>query len=200
MCRWSRTARSRTSTVEPGARGDAGQRSDGGRAPAWRAGRRWCCAAPSARCAKARPCASRRPRPPAPAPRRRRPAAATTRQGSAAPCGSPASAIEATRSSPPWSCWPSSCWACSRYQRLKVDQFPNVDFPVVVVHDRLPRRLARDRRERSHQEDRGRRQHRSPASTRCTRAPTRARRSSSSSSTSTSTAARPPRTCARRWR
>ncbi len=46
------------------------------------------------------------------------------------------------------------------YQRLAVDQFPNIDFPTVVVADRLPRRLARDRRERGHQEGRGGGQHR----------------------------------------
>ena len=34
------------------------------------------------------------------------------------------------------------------YQRLSVDQFPNVDFPTVVIADRLPGRVARDRRER----------------------------------------------------
>jgi HAE1 family hydrophobic/amphiphilic exporter-1 len=41
------------------------------------------------------------------------------------------------------------------YQRLKVDQFPNIDCPVVVVIRGLPRRSARDRRSRGHQEDRG---------------------------------------------
>jgi HAE1 family hydrophobic/amphiphilic exporter-1 len=46
------------------------------------------------------------------------------------------------------------------YQRLKVDQFPNIDFPHRGGADGLPRRLARDRRGRGHQEGRGGGQHR----------------------------------------
>ena len=45
------------------------------------------------------------------------------------------------------------------YQRLSVDQFPNIDFPTVVVQLDYPRCLARDRRERGHQKSRGGRQH-----------------------------------------
>ena len=70
------------------------------------------------------------------------------------------------------------------YQRLKVDQFPNIDFPrswsqtdypgasPEIVESEVTKKI----------EEGG--QHRSPASTRSTRAPTKASRSSSSSSSS----------------
>ena len=66
--------------------------------------------------------------------------------------------------------------------------------------DGLPGRLAGDRRERGHEEGRGGGQHGRRHQLAVLALVRGQRRSSSSSSTSTSTAARPPRTCARRWR
>ena len=85
------------------------------------------------------------------------------------------------------------------YQRLAVDQFPNIDFPTVVVSIDYPGaspEIVESEVTKKVEEA----VNTSPASTRSTRARTKATRSSSSSSTSTSTAARPPRTCARRSR
>ena len=67
-----------------------------------------------------------------PAPALSAPPAASRLRALSRPCGSPASR-SATRCWPRWSCWRSSCSALFSYQRLAVDQFPNIDFPTVVV-------------------------------------------------------------------
>ena len=56
------------------------------------------------------------------------------------------------------------------YQRLQVDQFPDIDFPVVVVQTDYPGASPEIVESRGHAEDRGSRQHASPASTRLPRA------------------------------
>jgi multidrug efflux pump subunit AcrB len=76
------------------------------------------------------------------------------------------------------------------YQRLAVDQLPNIDFPTVVVQLDYPGaspEIVESDVTRKVEE---------AVNTRHAR--TKAPRSSSSSSTSTSTGARPPKTCAKK--
>jgi multidrug efflux pump subunit AcrB len=85
------------------------------------------------------------------------------------------------------------------YQRLAVDQFPNIDFPTVVIVMDYPGaspEIVESEVTKKVEEA----VNTSPASARCTRVRMKAPRSSSSSSTSTSMAARPPTTYARRSR
>jgi HAE1 family hydrophobic/amphiphilic exporter-1 len=69
------------------------------------------------------------------------------------------------------------------YRSLGVDKFPRIDFPMVVDHHGLPRRVAGVGRVRRHRQDRGRGQHRQSASRPCRRSRPRARRWCSPSST-----------------
>jgi HAE1 family hydrophobic/amphiphilic exporter-1 len=84
------------------------------------------------------------------------------------------------------------------YQRLKVDQFPNIDFPVVVVTAEYPGaspEIVESEVTKKIEEG----VNSIAGINALTSRSYEGSRSSSSSSSCTSTAARPPKTCARRW-